>query len=87
MDPVSCVSCVSLMYRANATETYETFHQESGMRYHYTDYIWWYARGTKSGPLTLRAGLSGAADPSARGFERAIPIVAPGSRSDILTSS
>ena len=34
MVPVSCVSCVSWMYCVNAAETHETFHQESGMRYH-----------------------------------------------------
>ncbi len=34
MDPVSCVSCVSWMYSVYAAETHETFHWESGMRYH-----------------------------------------------------
>lgn len=34
MDPVSCVSCVSWMHRVYAAETHETFHRESGMRYH-----------------------------------------------------
>jgi len=36
MDPVSYVSCVSWKYWVNAGETYETFHWESGMRYHPT---------------------------------------------------
>src|SRR6266545_3199641 len=36
IDPVSCVSCVTWMYSVNAAETYETFHLESGMRYHST---------------------------------------------------
>jgi hypothetical protein len=31
--PVSCVSCVSRMYSVNVTETHETIHVESGMRY------------------------------------------------------
>jgi hypothetical protein len=30
--PVSCVSCVSSWYWANAAETHETIHRESGMR-------------------------------------------------------
>ena len=30
----SCVSCVSSWYWVNAAETHETFHRESGMRYH-----------------------------------------------------
>jgi hypothetical protein len=34
MDPVSCVSCVSLRYSVNAAETHETENWESGMRYH-----------------------------------------------------
>jgi hypothetical protein len=34
MDPVSCVSCVSWMCWLYAAETHETFHWESGMRYH-----------------------------------------------------
>jgi hypothetical protein len=33
MDPVSCVSCVSSWYWVNATETHQTFHRASGMRY------------------------------------------------------
>ena len=36
MNPVSCVSYVSWMHRVNAAETHETFHWESGMRYHFT---------------------------------------------------
>jgi hypothetical protein len=34
MDLVSCVSSVSSWNSVNAAETHETFHQESGMRYH-----------------------------------------------------
>jgi len=38
VDPVSYVSSVSWVARVNAAETHETFHYESGMRYHHN--IW-----------------------------------------------
>ena len=34
MGPVSFVSCVSWKHSVNAAETHETFHWDSGMRYH-----------------------------------------------------
>jgi len=39
IDPVSCVSCVSWMRWLYAAETHETFHRESGMRYHHSTTI------------------------------------------------